>query len=198
MSFARKGLPTKIFFDFDTDILYFGYLFENIDDFITGCNKFDQSSLGKIAFHLLKLYDIEYYHTSGGLASKLHRHFPKLDEVIFVEKDVKYDWDRHERGRGQRKPNPRRTVFTFSPPKREIDESVRREVQVRCRRKEWDCLEVKYVDYERLYPQPLGFDPWGEEPEDKDDETSFLRLCEQDAQWSEVDSSDDNRSEIGG
>ena len=45
------------------------------------------------------------------------------------------------------------------------------------------------MDYERTYPQPLGFDPW-EDPEDEDPETYLSRMEEQDAQRSEEEDSE--------
>jgi hypothetical protein len=189
LSFACAKQPAKIFFDLNTDILYFGQQFDDLNAFIEECHKRDRLSLGKIALHLLKQYESEYYEDGTNLALRLHKDFPKLNEVVFVEKDVKYDWDRHQKGRAQRRPNPRKTVVNFQPPKRIRDTHTSTVFMAQYAKKKWLCPGVRHMDYERTYPQPLGFDPW-EEPEDEDRETYLSRMEEQDAQRSEEEDSE--------
>jgi hypothetical protein len=199
LSFACESQPAKIFFDLKTDTLYFGHEFDDLNAFVEECNKRDRLALRKIAFQLLKQYESEYYEDGTDLAVNLRRDFRKLNEVVLVEKDVNYDWARHERGRAQRRPNPRKTVVTFRQPERTVDGRTLSEFVAKYTETKWRCPEVKQMDYEKSYPQPLGFDPW-KEPDDEDDETYQSQMLEQDEQWSEEEDSSDEEGglEMGG
>lgn len=102
-------------------------------------------------------YESEYFDDSTNLALRVHKNFPKLDEVVFVEKDVHYDWERHDAGLQQRRPDPKKTVVTFQEPrnrepKRAIDKGTLNEFVNTYEKKKWNCPEVRHADYERSRP----------------------------------------------
>lgn len=154
LCFAFKKKPAKIFFDLSSDILYFGRAFDCIHTFREEGNKADRRAVHKIAFHLLQQWNSEYYETGEDLAVTLHRDFPALNEVVFVEKDVEYDWDRHEMGRAQRRPDPRKTMITLCPPNKDPRPGDRRasDLMAKYAQKKWVCPKVDHMDYKRSRP----------------------------------------------
>ena len=201
LCFAFEKQPAKIFFDLSSDILYFGRYFDCMLTFKEMCNKADRRAVRKIAFHLQQQWESEYYEAGEDLAVTLHRDFPVLNEVVFVEKDAHYDWDRHEMGRAQRRPDRRKTVVTFCPPKNYSNSSTSSAFMAKYARKKWSCPGVKHMDFEKSYPPNLNR---LSKPSDNADDAAwdgyFVQMEDagevpsDDEPWSE----DDDDSEWGG
>jgi 2EXR family len=203
LCFAFERQPAKIFFDLNSDILYFGRAFDCIHTFREKSKKADRRAVHKIAFHLLQQWHSEYYETSGDLAIRLHRDFHALDEVVFVEKDVEYDWDRHEMGRAQKRPNPKKTVITFRPPNEDPrpEDRTANDLVATYAVKKWVCLKVDHMDYERSRPHnPDRPVKPSEDASEEDWDEYFMKMeyTGEEPSCDEPFSDDDEDSEWGG
>lgn len=117
-------------------------------------NKADGGALRRIAFSLREQWNSECFETGEDLAVTLHKDFPALDEVVLVERDVGYDWDRHERGRVQRRSNPKKTVITFCPPNKDPrpEDQTANEIKAKYAQEKWACPKMDHMDYKRSRP----------------------------------------------
>lgn len=159
LSFGNmNGSPGRIFFDFNADILYFGMNFFNVMDFLDDCNEADRLALRKIAFHLDEQYENGYFSCGEVLANRLHNHFPDVEEVIFANENVDFDWNLYHTGELQQEDldDPKRTIIKFRKPLRRYDKEMQMAAEGEFEVNNWHCPKMTIMDFEKSYPDAEG------------------------------------------
>lgn len=84
--------PAKVFFDFETDTLYFGTKFSRIEYFKEGADILDYSQLRRVALDIRAQY---FPHAWGyhDVVGFFGINFPKLEHIVCIERFHPRYWD---------------------------------------------------------------------------------------------------------
>lgn len=84
--------PPKVFFDFETDILYFGTKFAEIEHFVNGADAVECSELRRIALNM-RVQRFRGRSTANDFTIFLHHNFGNLEHIVCVERFHPKYWD---------------------------------------------------------------------------------------------------------